>query len=48
MSKDEYFDLLEEQHEKDVILHLSQVDAPEPECKDYCEIDFEEKGDDNA
>ena len=49
MSKDEYFDLLEEQHEKDVILHLSQVDAvPDPkeqtDCnKDYCDIDFDEE-----
>ena len=43
MSKDEYFELLEEQHEKDVILHLSQIDAEsekeETGCdKDYCEI----------
>lgn len=29
MSQEEYFELLEEQHEHDVILHMSQVDAEE-------------------
>ena len=29
MTTDEYFELLEEQHDHDVILHMSQVDADE-------------------
>ena len=31
MSKDDYFDLLEEQHQFDVILHTSQIDAEVPD-----------------
>ena len=30
MSKDDYFDLLEEQHQFDVILHTSQIDVEIP------------------
>ena len=34
MSQEEYFELLEEQHEHDVILHKSQVDAEESDDGD--------------